>query len=138
MSSMPNILLSPRLSRRRLQRTAIHSVHKAIKNGSLPPLNGQVQCADCAKEATEYDHRNYYKPLQVSPVCRSCNLKRGVGYPPIIYREKLPPKQMDFIGLNLEATVKLKLKALAKVSGRSLGALVRFILKQSLDGKGSL
>ena len=34
-------------------------------------------CADCGKQAREYDHRNYLRPFEVVPVCRSCNLKRG-------------------------------------------------------------
>jgi hypothetical protein len=34
-------------------------------------------CADCGKPATDYDHRDYRKPLEVEPVCHSCNLKRG-------------------------------------------------------------
>ena len=34
-------------------------------------------CADCGKAASEYDHRDYNKPLDVEPVCRSCNIRRG-------------------------------------------------------------
>ena len=50
----------------------------AIKNGKLkhPTL---LKCVDCGKPATEYDHRDYSKPLNVDPVCHSCNLKRGPG-----------------------------------------------------------
>jgi hypothetical protein len=28
-----------------------------------------------------YEHRDYTKPLQVEPVCRSCNALRGPGKP---------------------------------------------------------
>ncbi|MFA5633142.1 MAG: hypothetical protein WC997_16665 [Porticoccaceae bacterium] len=31
--------------------------------------------------ATDYDHRDYRKPLSVEPVCRRCNLSRGYAIP---------------------------------------------------------
>jgi hypothetical protein len=34
-------------------------------------------CVDCGKTAHGYDHRDYRKPLDVVPICRSCNYKRG-------------------------------------------------------------
>lgn len=49
----------------------------AIRGGILPKLNGSVKCVDCGKPADHYDHRDYMKPLDVSPVCRSCNSRRG-------------------------------------------------------------
>jgi hypothetical protein len=52
-------------------------VHKAKKEGRLPLLDGTVCCVDCGKPATVYDHREYAKPLEVDPVCRSCNSRRG-------------------------------------------------------------
>lgn len=36
-------------------------------------------CADCGVRAEVYDHRDYLRPLDVEPVCRSCNKKRGPG-----------------------------------------------------------
>ena len=35
------------------------------------------KCVDCGANATDYDHRDYNKPLDVEPVCRSCNIRRG-------------------------------------------------------------
>lgn len=55
-------------------------VAKAVRNGELRPATG-FDCTDCGKPATEYDHRDYRKPLDVEPVCRSCNLKRGPALP---------------------------------------------------------
>ena len=52
-------------------------VHKSIKTGELKLLDGSVMCADCGKPASDYDHRDYFLPLTVSAVCRSCNHKRG-------------------------------------------------------------
>lgn len=61
---------------------AIYSVRyrvlKAIKNGLLLPAD-TFDCADCGKPAVCYDHRDYSKPLEVAPVCKSCNTKRGPG-----------------------------------------------------------
>ena len=48
----------------------------ARAKGILPPPTN-FPCDDCGKPATEYDHRDYNKPLDVAPVCRSCNNKRG-------------------------------------------------------------
>lgn len=56
---------------------AQYHVKKAIERGELPELDGTVPCKDCGKPATGYDHRDYSKPLEVEPVCDSCNHKRG-------------------------------------------------------------
>lgn len=59
------------------QRTAKGRVAQAVKGGKLPKLDGTIPCADCGKPATQYDHRDYNKPLDVEPVCTKCNSKRG-------------------------------------------------------------
>lgn len=51
-------------------------VARAIRTGQLKPPR-EFCCADCGGVATEYDHRDYSKPLQVEPVCRGCNVRRG-------------------------------------------------------------
>ena len=59
-------------------RSAHTKVHEAIKEGTLPRLGqGDILCVDCGAIAVEYDHRDYQKPLEVEPVCRKCNAKRG-------------------------------------------------------------
>lgn len=51
-------------------------VWKAIRDGVLShPKN--CWCVDCGNRAFDYDHRHYLSPLDVVPVCRSCNIKRG-------------------------------------------------------------
>lgn len=60
--------------------TAMALVAGAIRAGELPHPRG-LKCADCAGPAIEYDHRDYGRPLDVAPVCRSCNLRRGPGKP---------------------------------------------------------
>ena len=37
------------------------------------------------RRATQYDHRDYNKPLEVTPVCPSCNGKRGAA----IYQDQI-------------------------------------------------
>ena len=65
----------------RLQRKAHGIVARAKQFGILPIPDGSIDCTDCDAKAIEYDHRNYFKPLDVEPVCRSCNLMQGPGYP---------------------------------------------------------
>ena len=53
--------------------------------GKLPSLSdGSTPCVDCKKPADVYDHRDYGKPIDVVPVCKSCNRKRGeaLGWKP--------------------------------------------------------
>lgn len=57
------------------------AVAKAVATGVLPKLDGSIMCVDCGKPAKCYDHRDYDKHLDVSPVCVSCNLKRGPAKP---------------------------------------------------------
>lgn len=52
-------------------------MNKAKRRGVLSKLDGSINCVDCNAEATEYDHRDYRKPLDVEPVCRTCNRRRG-------------------------------------------------------------
>lgn len=63
-----------------LTHRARERVRKAVRRGQLPPVDS-LKCTDCGRAATDYDHRDYTKPLEVEPTCRSCNLLRGPGYP---------------------------------------------------------
>lgn len=53
-------------------------VTAAVNRGKIKRAYGQA-CVDCGAPATCLEHRDYTKPLEVEPVCRSCNSKRGVG-----------------------------------------------------------
>jgi hypothetical protein len=55
---------------------AISAVQKAVRKGILVPVK-TLFCIDCGEPAKCYDHRDYNKPLDVVPVCRSCNVRRG-------------------------------------------------------------
>lgn len=64
-----------------VQRAAIKAVKYAVRRGLLPRLGKYgvetISCVDCSAVARCYDHRDYRKPLEVDPVCRSCNARRG-------------------------------------------------------------
>ena len=58
---------------------AMLAVSEAIFRGQLPMIKNKTKCVDCGETATVYDHRDYAKPLEVEPVCGSCNKNRGPG-----------------------------------------------------------
>jgi hypothetical protein len=65
-------------SKYRKRATAL--VAKAVAAGQLANLKeAVVPCVTCGKRAVYYDHHNYAKPLDVQPVCASCNALRGTG-----------------------------------------------------------
>jgi hypothetical protein len=68
------------------QKKAISLVGHAVRKGTLQPAKN-CKCVDCGLNAFCYDHRDYDKPLDVVPVCRKCNFKRG-------------PVKSKFINLN--------------------------------------
>lgn len=59
---------------------AHQKVRRAVVSGQLPRVK-TLTCVDCGKPARCYDHRDYTKPLDVAPVCFSCNTRRGPAYP---------------------------------------------------------
>lgn len=63
-----------------LARRAQKLVQSRVRSGVMPSAS-ELDCADCGRPATDYEHRDYTKPLEVVPTCRSCNLLRGPGYP---------------------------------------------------------
>jgi hypothetical protein len=60
--------------------TAGMAVQRAIRRGELPHPS-LSECVDCGEPAVFFDHRDYNRPLDVVPVCHSCNLKRGPAIP---------------------------------------------------------
>lgn len=64
------------VARMAIRQRAANLVAKAIKAGELQ-RPGAFSCVDCGRPAMHYDHRDYTKPLNVVPVCRSCNVMRG-------------------------------------------------------------
>lgn len=64
--------------------TKCHQAHRfarlAVRNGYLKDPTA-LTCVDCGAPAKVYDHRDYNKPLDVDPVCHSCNATRGPALP---------------------------------------------------------
>lgn len=60
----------------RLTSPARAAVAREIREGRMKKAS-EFACVDCGKPARDYDHRDYARPLDVQPVCRSCNRKRG-------------------------------------------------------------
>lgn len=58
-------------------RNAAHSLVACAVDFGLLRKASESACADCGGEATFYEHRDYFSPLDVVPICRSCNGKRG-------------------------------------------------------------
>ena len=50
----------------------------AVKSGKISPAHTKM-CVDCGYQAQVHDHRDYTKPLEVDPVCKSCNGYRGMA-----------------------------------------------------------
>lgn len=53
-------------------------IKKLIESGSMESPKGK-SCVDCGAPAVCHDLRNYSKPIEAVPVCRSCNTLRGPG-----------------------------------------------------------
>jgi hypothetical protein len=73
---MISVRLPIRSSYRPGRESAGRVVRRAVEAGVL--LHASCfTCADCNKPAYCYDHRDYAKPLDVEPVCKSHNRRRG-------------------------------------------------------------
>lgn len=60
-----------------ISKRATAQVKKAIKQGLIPAISNDTKCVDCGNPARDYEHRYYTRPLDVDPVCRACNQRRG-------------------------------------------------------------
>ena len=104
---------------------AKNMVYKAVKSGAIPHISTQ-SCVDCGKQATDYDHRDYSKPLEVESTCRSCNVKRG---------KALCDRNNKNTTVTFQLPQLLKNKAVrkAKKEGMSFSYYMRSVIKNDLD-----
>lgn len=65
-------------------RKAITENSKRISKGEIPKAV-ELTCVDCGKQASVYDHRSYFEPLKVEPVCRACNMARGPALSVVVH-----------------------------------------------------
>lgn len=77
-----------------IQREASRIARDAVKKGLLPNVK-TLSCVDCGAQATEWEHRDYSKPLEVEPTCRRCNRLRGPGLIPGMALPPKPQKRSD-------------------------------------------
>ena len=56
------------------------------------------KCVDCGEEAESYDHRDYFEPLKVEPVCIRCNTLRGPAFKTLdaLAETKRKPKEARY------------------------------------------
>lgn len=60
-----------------IRRPAASRLANAIQYHAFPPPT-RFKCVDCGQyQASFYDHRSYWRPLDVEPVCGACNRLRG-------------------------------------------------------------
>jgi hypothetical protein len=62
------------------QTEARAAIAAEVRSGRMLPASAH-ECVDCGEAASDYDHRDYGKPLEVDPVCHPCNIKRGSAKP---------------------------------------------------------
>lgn len=70
-----------RVTEKSKKHDAVRRITKAAVRGGFLQDPRQLDCMDCGNPAECYDHRDYNKPLDVEPVCISCNGSRGAGIP---------------------------------------------------------
>jgi hypothetical protein len=120
---------------------ARYAVARAIRDGKLPRLNGSIQCVDCGAPAEDYDHREYARPLDVQPVCRSCNLRRGPAsdvmhlcyhYSPLL-APRQPPRRFLARLAALQTIEATKVSAVLDVEAPSITGESRLDAPQTID-----
>lgn len=65
----------------RFKSAVVNQVGYAIKKGIIQRASC-FECVRCGKQAKEYDHRDYAKPMDIQPMCRSCNKRMPAGLMP--------------------------------------------------------
>ncbi len=122
---------------------AASEVCKAVRRGDLLPVT-DFSCVDCGKPAKNYEHRDYNKPLDVVPVCRSCNRFRGAGISLFIVKKKHEKKFNNFCRIKQQKNDKSRLKELeleiflCKLNLMRSEKTLTILLEEELDIKVNL
>lgn len=114
-----------------LQRRAGMAVAEAVRRGDLPRLaTKKVKCVDClTRRATDWEHRDYLRPLDVEPVCTQCNAARGrTNNHARVMRDIESDREPLFLFVS-ESFAK-RIAALADAEGRSVGAQVVWMVER--------
>lgn len=111
----------------------------AVRLGFLVPPN-ELICKDCGCQASEYDHRDYNKPLDVDPVCGPCNTKRGKGeiFAPILSKKATEKIKKEKLHAEQNACSQMeKDKRIVRQSGLSaLTASMLLAIYAAMDSSG--
>lgn len=113
----------------------------AISHNELEPPT-QHLCVDCKAPAICYDHRDYFLPLEVEPVCLRCNLRRGPAWATLekllsgVPIEGTPPPSLDqqttTITIRIPTELYNTIAALALEDVRTINAEITYFLLRSL------
>lgn len=127
----------PSSARAWLERTgawyAAGKISSAVKKNMLKKLSVEfVNCVDCGARARHYDHRDYNRPLDVSPVCVSCNLKRGPAK--ILASSHLRRERRELLALHdEELTDLIHLARLIRVAKREVSKIEGRVKKRAKE-----
>lgn len=102
------------------------AVSGAKRDGILAPVNTH-NCVDCGRIAENYDHRDYRKPLDVEPVCRKCNHKRGNAMQ--VKKDKLDWQVFTRVSYRDMR----KMKSLAKKSKMNMSEWIRDAIYKAIE-----
>jgi Ribbon-helix-helix domain len=112
----------------RLDRSrAVAAVGQAVKSGKLPPVRTR-KCDDCGRQAEQYHHEDYGKPLDVTPLCKDCHVMRHRDHPPFsggCRSTKLATERMTMTSVHLTEAQRTALTRMSRLTGAPIAALIR-------------
>ena len=134
-----------KLTPREVRYSATNKWTGAKQAGLIPNIKEFV-CSDCGCQATEWDHRDYTKYMDVDPVCAKCNVARGEGYPKInsasievewaVFGKKpIHDQKTEVVKFRLSDQELTALRKLAEKNGVGVSDLIRGLIRQSAQRK---
>jgi hypothetical protein len=75
----------------------------AINRGDMKRAHEHL-CSDCGRQARDWDHRDYLRPLAVEAVCRTCNQRRGVAFDSVMRPPDEASKPAPYVHIDRRTT----------------------------------
>lgn len=120
------------------QSRAISLVKKAIRKGLLKKLDFNVKCVDCGFWASHYHHDDYLKPLEVKPLCVSCNRLRGRAKNHDKHQKHRKNNHLDFVlSTKVNGILYEKVRIEAFEKNITISSFLSKFLEEALNGKKS-
>jgi len=123
----------------KLRSVARDKFQRARYRGLVPPVV-YFLCVDCGDPATEYEHRDYRRYMDVEPVCDSCNKRRGPGEPrtdsepvEVMWWFDSDEKAMTQVDFEFDKKTRDRLTALAKHHGITESDYIRSIILEEMQ-----